>query len=597
MSRTITLKKKIERIRSENSFFHRHAFGVMNFSQMLSVFNDNFFKFLTIYYLLAIKGIDASSEILFWIGVLYVLPFLVCSSFAGMLSDKFSKSRLFIGFKAFETVILIGAYIAYANGFVFGCYAGVFLLSLQSALISPPKYAMIPELVKPGYIPKANGYLTSASYLAIIFGTFAASLVTDFFAKDFVRCLHVAMLASVCGLISSFLIPYTEPGKSTGKANILFFVQTYRTLKASRKTPKLVLMIIGSAFFLFVGAFLQLNAIPYAIESLSLSEQGGGYLFVGTSVGIAIGAMLAGRLCRKEIDLGLALFGIMTLGIILIFTPFFATSVTLSAIFFMALGLCGGLFVVPLESFIQTHSPSEMRGQIVATENFLSFTGVLLAPFCLFLFSKGLRVSALSGFILLGFIIFGYFVLTLRKLSSHFFHFLSLRFLHPLYNLHYIDYPQTVSPEDGKFALVFKTGQIFDVMLLAGETSKAHYIYVKSKPSLKDRLTRLFGSIRIVYEHELGNLDLNGLIPKGGRPYILFESVRLFYLFEHHNYFAVLEQGLSYQLRQVELKATTHMGHPWTKLFKRSELTYRFAPLKKTFISRERERARENAVR
>ena len=46
-------------------FSGRHPFGFLNVSQFLSAFNDNLFKFLTIFLLIDIKGIAASNDILF----------------------------------------------------------------------------------------------------------------------------------------------------------------------------------------------------------------------------------------------------------------------------------------------------------------------------------------------------------------------------------------------------------------------------------------------------------------------------------------------------------------------------------------------------
>ncbi len=44
--------------------------------------------------------------------------------------------------------------------------------------------------------------------------------------------------------------------------------------------------VLGSSFFLFLGAFVQLNIIPFAMESLHLTDIQGGYLFLLTAIGI-----------------------------------------------------------------------------------------------------------------------------------------------------------------------------------------------------------------------------------------------------------------------------------------------------------------------
>jgi acyl-[acyl-carrier-protein]-phospholipid O-acyltransferase/long-chain-fatty-acid--[acyl-carrier-protein] ligase len=54
-----------------------------------------------------------------------------------------------------------------------------------------------------------------------------------------------------------------------------------------------MLAIVGLAYFMFVGAFAQLNLIGYGIERLGLNEAQSGYLFLAAALGIGIGSLLA----------------------------------------------------------------------------------------------------------------------------------------------------------------------------------------------------------------------------------------------------------------------------------------------------------------
>lgn len=69
------------------------------------------------------------------------------------------------------------------------------------------------------------------------------------------------------------------------------------------------------------------------------------------------------------------------------------------------IGLCGGLFIVPLDSFIQTHSPEEHLGKVAATLNFLSFFGVFIAPILLYFFNNSLGFTAANSFLIVWIII------------------------------------------------------------------------------------------------------------------------------------------------------------------------------------------------
>ena len=108
-------------------------------TQFMGALNDNIFKYLIVFLLINLLGVGDSSEILFWVGVIYVVPFLLFSSNAGILADRFSKQRQMVALKVLEVLIMALGIIAFGYKSQMGLYALMFLLSLQSALFSPPK--------------------------------------------------------------------------------------------------------------------------------------------------------------------------------------------------------------------------------------------------------------------------------------------------------------------------------------------------------------------------------------------------------------------------------------------------------------------------
>ena len=380
----------------------KHPIAALNITQFLGALNDNVFKYLIVFLLINLMGAAHSTEILFWVGTIYVLPFLLFSSNAGILADKFSKQRLMIALKLLEVLIMVCGVIAFIYQSKLGLYVLMFLLSLQSALFSPPKYSIIPELVSKELISKANGIITSGTYLAIIAGTFLASFITQITDKDFVFAGFTCLVIALIGWGSSFAIPYVPPKKTHHRMNIFFIRTIFHTLRDTRHIPYLLLAITGSAFFLFLGAFFQLNVIPYAINSLNLSEVGGGYLFLICAIGIACGAQLAGRISRKHVEIGLPCVAGILMGITLLVLYWVRGNlVTVIPVLFL-LGLFSGFFVIPFDAFVQTFTPDKRRGQVIAANNFLSFCGVLLAPVFLYLISGIFNFSAAVGFILIG---------------------------------------------------------------------------------------------------------------------------------------------------------------------------------------------------
>ena len=394
------------------------AFYFLNATQFLGALNDNIFKLLVIYLLIHIKGPAAANSILSIAGAIFVIPFLVFSSGAGVLADKISKRKIIVGSKVLELIVMLFGLGTVYFEFESGAYIALFMMATQSAIFGPSKYGIIPELVEPKMMSKANGSMTSLTYLAIILGTFLASFITDITDKNFIFEAGFCVLISIIGLLISLGISRTEPKRSPKKINPFFFYEIYQTTKTAWQVPHLIPAIFGSSFFLLIGAFTQLNIIPFAMQSLHLSEVGGGYLFLATAVGIAIGAVLAGQISKDKVEPGISCISGVFIPIFFFTLYFFSSSLICTIISLALLGIVGGGFLIPFDSFIQVHSPDAKRGQIIAAANFFSFIGVLLAAFCLYVISEELGFSAASGFALMGFLALIANTVLIGRLSS-----------------------------------------------------------------------------------------------------------------------------------------------------------------------------------
>ena len=216
----------------------------------------------------------------------------------------------------------------------------------------------------------------------------------------------------------------------------MFLYEIYQTLKISWKIPHLLPALFGSSFFLFIGAFTQLNIIPFAIQSLHLSEVGGGYLFLATAVGIAIGSLLAGQLSKGTVEPGISCISGFFIALLFLLLWVFSSSLTTTILLLTFLGIFGGGFLVPFDSFLQVNSPDERRGQVIAASNFFSFIGVLMASFFLYFVSEQLGFSAASGFAVVGALSLIASIIISGRLSELFFPFFIRKILKRFRKLH-----------------------------------------------------------------------------------------------------------------------------------------------------------------
>jgi len=377
-------------------------FGFVNLAQILGAMNDNIIKLLIVFCFIEAEGAQSSNSILASVGAIYVVPFLLFSQLGGMMADRYPKRTIIIGTKIMEIITMCLALVAFVFVSKTLALSALFLLASHSAVFGPCKYSIVPEIVPSERISKANGILTSSTYSAIIMGTFLASFLTDITNRSFVLASFVCILFAVTGLWAGINIPKTPAACPQRKMSPLFWKEFARTFKTMRQEPSLCTAVISSAYFLFVGSFVQLNIIPFGMNHLNLTDIQGGYLFLLTALGIGAGSLLAGKFSGRAVELGLTPIGGIGMIICCFLLDHFATNIHVVLPLIVIVGLCGGFYLVPLDSYIQVTSPRSARGQILAMVNFLGFVGVLLSAATLYLLNELLGLPPRSGFTIIG---------------------------------------------------------------------------------------------------------------------------------------------------------------------------------------------------
>ncbi|MYA29280.1 MAG: MFS transporter, partial [Nitrospira sp. SB0666_bin_27] len=105
--------------------------------------------------------------------VVFTLPLMLVSIFAGVFSDRFSKRSVIVVMKVVEVVLMaLGTWALYHNPSG-GILPLIVLggMAVQSALFSPAKYGILPELLPHERLAMGNGQLELWTFLAIIGGT------------------------------------------------------------------------------------------------------------------------------------------------------------------------------------------------------------------------------------------------------------------------------------------------------------------------------------------------------------------------------------------------------------------------------------------
>ncbi len=404
------------------------SFHLFNIAQFLGALSENTFKVVVIYFLSEMQG-AASANILSLVGIVFVAPFLLFSSAAGVLADRFSKKNLIVAVKISEIAFMILGTFFIIKQSPIGLLITVFLMSTQSAIFGPAKYGIIPELVDESRLSKANGTVGALTSLAFVLSTFIASLILDLTNKNFIIEMFFLIFIALVGFFASLGIGRTISQQSKRKINPFFLYEVYETLKISSKIPHLIVSMVGVSFMLLLGTFMQKNIISFGVDALHLDIEGGGELLLVISLGIVIGSLISGFISKDKVELGLSCISCFLGAGCFVLLYIFQHSLPLASCALVFIGIFAGGLLTPCNTYMQAKSPIEIRGQIMGAAAFLAFVGMLLGAFLIFFFGSILKITPATGFLYMGLITLIMAGIITWQCSSHFLSFLQRKIL------------------------------------------------------------------------------------------------------------------------------------------------------------------------
>ncbi len=473
----------------------------LNLTQLLGAMNDNAFRLLAIYFAIHVAGPEQAAWLSHLGGFVFAIPFILLLPAAGVVADHFSKRDVIVAAKLLELLVMGLAVLAFASGRIWGAMAVLFAMGLQSTLFGPAKYGILPELASRDQLSRANGIIIGFTYLAIIFGTIGGAALEAVAGDRFALAALALVAAAAVGTLTAWPIARTPAAGGGRSASIWFFRDAYLTLRGVRGDRFLMLAILASAYFSFIGSFLQLNVIPYGIHHLGLSKAASGLLFLYAALGIGAGSLLAGKLSGRNIEFGVLPLAAFGLGAASLALGWAQPGLLGSKLLLVLAGACAGLFIVPLDAFIQWRGPREQIGQVIAAANWLGWLGVLGGS-SLGLFLYGLlRLTPAVGFAILGGLTLALTVATVWVLPDFLVRFVAVTIARTIYRIRAIGVDQL--PIEGGALLVANHVSYLDaVQILACQQRRIRFlmhrpIYERHKLRL---LFRLMGCIPIAMD-------------------------------------------------------------------------------------------------
>jgi acyl-[acyl-carrier-protein]-phospholipid O-acyltransferase / long-chain-fatty-acid--[acyl-carrier-protein] ligase len=356
------------------------GFHAFLWTQFLGAFNDNVYKIIVSMRAVHVAASSESSSLyLSLAGAVFVVPFLLFSGYSGHLADAVSKRNVLIGVKIFEIFAMGLGLAAFCSTRIELMLLVLFLMALHSTIFSPAKYGIVPEMLPDADLSRANALLEMSTFVAIVLGTSIGSFLFSAWKYEPWKMGVVMIAVAVAGFLVSLKITRVPKSGASAPFRIDPLSEVITGTRHLLQQRALTLTVIGISYFWFLGALFQMDLLLFGSEVLKASDLGVGLMVTALAIGIGAGSMLAGRLSGNKVELGLVPLGAVFMGVFCIGLNSAGRSYAASVVILSLLGLASGLFIVPLNAYLQQRSESHEKGRIIATNNFYNTVGLLLA--------------------------------------------------------------------------------------------------------------------------------------------------------------------------------------------------------------------------
>jgi acyl-[acyl-carrier-protein]-phospholipid O-acyltransferase/long-chain-fatty-acid--[acyl-carrier-protein] ligase len=356
------------------------GFQAFLWTQFLGAFNDNAYRILV-----SLRAVDlvASPALrdryLAAATALFVLPSLLFTGYAGHLADAVSKRKVLIAVKAFEILAMAAGILTLTSSSVSWMFVVLFLMAVHSTVFSPAKYSIVPEIVAEKDLSRANALLEMSTLVAIVLGIASGSFLYKEWKLEAGRIGLVLLGIAVVGFVASLRITRTPAAGTRQRFQLNPFAEISTGTRHLLRDRAMWLSVLGISYFWFLGALFQSDLVDLGKETLHASDGQVGLLLAGISLGIGVGAMLAGRLSGDKVEIGLVPLGSILLGVFSLAVWFAGGSYWLALVALFFLGVAAGIFFVPLNAFLQHRAEDSEKGRVIATNNIYNTVGMLLA--------------------------------------------------------------------------------------------------------------------------------------------------------------------------------------------------------------------------
>lgn len=349
----------------------RKQFIPLILGQSISLIGSSAVQFALMWWLASQTN---SGTVLSIAGLFAFLPQLIIGPSAGVWVDRMDKKKVVITADLFTGLValLLSLSIVITEAQIKLILLSLFLRAVASVFHTPAIQAIVPTLVPADELVEANSwnqFLQSGAYmLGPVIGAVLYS-IAPLWVILLTDTLGAIIACSIIGRIKIKKITVSEESSTYFKELQLGFkefVQNKNILKAT---------IIGVCVMFF---YLPLSSLfpLMTTNHFHLSALFGGVIEVVYAFGMLLGAVVIGKLNKKQNKLKQSIYGLIGISIVTVLSGVTASSLIgfwLFALFSFLMGGFGNQFSIPFTAYIQEEIAAEKLGR------FFSFYGSIMS--------------------------------------------------------------------------------------------------------------------------------------------------------------------------------------------------------------------------
>jgi MFS family permease len=310
------------------------------------------------------------------VGLVQFVPIVVLAPLIGQAADHFDRRTLARTCQIVKALVATALAVASLSGWINreAILALLFITGTARAFETPTMHTLIPGLVPALLLPRAIAAAASANQTAIICGPALGGLAYAFGAGA-VHAICAAVFAVASVLVS--LLP--PPPRQAGEKKTVSLATLFAGFAYIRHKPVLLGAMSLDLFAVLLGGVTALLPI-YARDILETGPWGLGLLRSAPAVGaLAIAVLLARHGFERRV--GVVLFGsVLVFGAAAVVFAL-STSLVLSLAALVIYGAADAASVVIRHSLVQTRTPNDMLGRVMAANSLFTGTSGTLGEF------------------------------------------------------------------------------------------------------------------------------------------------------------------------------------------------------------------------